>query len=98
PQPLPQPRAPRTTGVLRAMKQTLETVQARAGADLAERAADPIHDRLAPMMSGVQSAIDSAGALSAASVSDEMKAMLGQTLQSGLDRGYQVGQLPAVPG
>jgi len=97
PQPLPQPRAPRTTGVLRAMKQTLETVQARAGADLAERAADPIHDRLAPMMSGVQSAIDSAGALSAASVSDEMKAMLGQTLQSGLDRAYQVGQLLAVP-
>ncbi|HUY71245.1 MAG TPA: hypothetical protein VMV08_03325 [Gaiellaceae bacterium] len=97
PQPLPQPRAPRTTGVLKAMKQTLETVQARAGADLAERAADPIHERLAPMMSGVQSAIDSTGALSAPSVSDDLKAMLGQTLRGGLDRAYQVGQLLAVP-
>ena len=97
PQQLPQPRAPRTTGVLKAMKQTLETVQTRAGADLAERATEPIHDRLLATMSGVQSAIDSAGALSAPSVSDGMKAMLGQTLQGGLDRAYQVGQLLAVP-
>ncbi len=97
PQPLPQPRAPRTAGVLKAMKRTLETVQARAGADLADRAAEPIHDRLAPMMSTVQTALDSAGALSAASLGDDLKATLGQTLQGGLDRAYQVGQLLALP-
>ena len=97
PQPLPRPRAPRSVGVLKAMKQTLETVQARAGANLAERSADPIHGRLAPMMSGVQSALDSAGALSAPSVSDDVKAVLGQTLQGGLDHAYQVGQLLAIP-
>ena len=97
PQPLPQPRAPRSTGVLKAMKNTLETVQTRAGASLTTRPADPIHDRLAPMMSTVQAAIDSAGALSAPTVSDDLKAMLGQTLQGGLDRAYQVGQLLAMP-
>ena len=53
PQPLPQPRAPRTTAVLKAMKTTLETVQTRVGADIAARASDPNHDRLASMMTTV---------------------------------------------
>lgn len=97
PQPLPQPRAPRTMGVLKAMKTTLETVQTRAGANIETLAGDPNHDRLASMMSTVRSAIDAAGALTAHSVGDDLRATLAQTLQAGLNAAYEVGQLLAMP-
>jgi hypothetical protein len=79
------------------MRKTLEAVQARAGADLAARSADPIAARLTPLMASVQSAIDSAGALSADSAGFEVRVTVGTTMQAGLDRAYQVGQLLALP-
>jgi hypothetical protein len=97
PQPLPQPRAARTPNVLKAMRKTLETIQARVGADIAERGAEPVAARVRPMMSVVQSAIDASAVLVRGSVGIELAASLTGTLQGGLDRAYQIGQLLSLP-
>jgi hypothetical protein len=98
PQPLPQPLAARTPDVLKAMRKTLGTVQARVGADIVERSSEPVARRVGPMMSVVQSAIDASAVLARGSIGIELAASLAGTLQGGLDRAYQVGQLLSLPG
>jgi hypothetical protein len=97
PQRLPQAPAERDAQQLRAMRRTLETVQARAGVDLEAFRGDPVHDRLAPTMSSLQSALDAAAGLSAPAPGTSVFAAVAQALQDGLDRAYQLGQLLALP-
>ncbi len=98
PAPYPRPRGAQGRAELEAMRKTLETVQARAGVDLAARKGDPIYDRLSPALAAVQSALDAAVGLAAGhSPAPELQGTLAQTLLGGLDRAYQAGQLMAKP-
>jgi hypothetical protein len=99
PQQLPHSPAEVDNGEqLAAMRRTLEAVQARAGADLAARADDPIKARLEPMLESLQTTLDASVVLARGrSLEPGLVGSLAQTLHEALDRAYQIGQLLAVP-
>lgn len=97
PQPYSRASSPLGRGQVKALMKTLETVQSRLGADLSERESDPVHDRVAPALPALQSALDAGAAINVGKASPEMLAMVGGTLAAALDRAYQAGQLLAMP-
>jgi hypothetical protein len=97
PAPYPRPQGPQGMAELRALRSTLETVEARLGADLQARRTDPAYDRLQPTLEVVESALDSSLGLSSGTPSPELQATLSLTLLSALDRAYEAGQLLAKP-
>lgn len=98
PQPYPRPRGQLGENELTALRKTLETVQARFGADLAERAGDPLSLRLQPTLPALESALDSSEAmLAGGNVRPELLATMAHTLYVALDQAFQAGQLLALP-
>jgi hypothetical protein len=97
PQPYFRFTGPQGAPQVSALRRTAETVQSRLGADLAERSAQPIYERLAPAMRGLQAALDSAAGAGVGKPSPELLATIAQTLQIAVDRAYQAGQLLAMP-
>ncbi|HEY4346933.1 MAG TPA: hypothetical protein VGM80_05040 [Gaiellaceae bacterium] len=97
PQRLPQTPPERDAQQLAAMRRTLEVAQARAGVELERLSGDPVHSRLVPTFSSLQSALDACAALSAPGADESVFAAVGQALQDGLDRAYELGQLVALP-
>ena len=98
PQPYPRPHGPQGSGEVAALRATLETVQSRLGADLAACRERAIAARLSPTLAVLQQAIDAAAGLDAGhGPSPDLKAAMAQTLLAALDRGFQAGQLLALP-
>jgi hypothetical protein len=96
PQPLPQLPHELDAQQLTAMRATLETLQARLGADVAALAPDdPARKRLEPSLEAVQSSLDTtAGAHTGG---PELLPTLAGALHGGLDRAFNLGQLLAMP-
>jgi hypothetical protein len=95
PQSLPRPlNVPPERDQLVGMRATLEALQARSGVDL-ERAEPEVAARLRPSLAAMQSALDAAPIRGAHGA--EAHAAVGRTLADGLEHGYLLGQLLAVP-
>ena len=95
PQPLPRPmNVPPERDQIAGMRTTLEVLQARAGAALAEADAS-VAERLRPSLLAMQSALDAAPVRGAHR--EEARAAVARTLEDGLEQGYTLGQLLAMP-
>jgi hypothetical protein len=98
PQPYPRPYGEFHVDELRAMRKTLEAVEARAGTAIEGRRGEPIYERLQPTLGIMRAALDAALVLSRGRTpEDTVEAALVQSLHAALDRGYQAGQLLAMP-
>ena len=98
PQPYPRPYGAHHIDELRAMRKTLEAVEARAGTAIEAQRGEPVYERLQPTLGIMRAALDAALVL-ARRHTPEPSVELGlvQTLHAALDRGYQAGQLLAMP-
>ncbi len=98
PQPFPRPSGAQQLAELKAMRKTLETIQARAATELEARKGESVYERLQPTLALVQSALDSALILAGGHAPDEdVSAALGQKLLEAVDHAYQAGQVLAMP-
>ena len=96
PQPLPRLPHELDGQQLTAMRATLETLQARLGADVAALAPDePVRKRLEPSLEAVQSSLDTTAA--ARTGGPELLPTLAAAIHGGLDRAFSLGQLLAMP-
>jgi hypothetical protein len=87
----------RTVEQLRGMKSTFEAVQAHVGTAVQARSADALDDRVRSLMASVDAAAANVDALWVRDPDSQVRAILGASLQEGLDRAYVLGQLLAVP-
>ena len=80
------------------MRKTLEAVEARAGTAIEARRGEPVYERLQPTLGIMRAALDAALVLARGHTPDpSVELALVQTLHAALDRGYQAGQLLAMP-
>jgi hypothetical protein len=98
PQPYPRPYGPHHMDELRAMRKSLEAVEARVGTAIEARRGEPVYERLQPTLGIMRAALDAALVLARGHTPEPSVEMaLVQTLHAALDRGYQAGQLLAMP-
>jgi hypothetical protein len=98
PQPYPRPYGAGHPAELRALRKTLESIQAHTSTDIEARKGEPIYERLLPTIAVVQSALDSAVGVAAGHEPGlEIEVALTEKVHAALDRAYQAGQLLAMP-
>jgi hypothetical protein len=98
PQPYPRPYGAQHIDELRAMRKTLEAVEARAGTAIEARRGEPVYERLQPTLGIMRAALDAALVLARGHTPEQsIELALVQTVHAALDRGYQAGQLLAMP-
>jgi hypothetical protein len=98
PQPYPRLHGSQNATQLSALRRTVETVESRLGAALATQRSGTIEARLRPTMPALQAALDGAAGMSRGrEPNPELMARVVHALLAALGRGYEAGQVLAMP-
>jgi len=98
PHPLPHWEAYRSDEQLRAMRRTVDTGRTRVASDLEQFAGEEGHrDLLRVRLAEIDSEVQYVERLWTARPTQELRLLMGETLEIALDHAYEIGQLLAQP-